>query len=248
MSIALPLKGSQIVAMDLIRRSMGLINAVAAGEIPSDADLNDGLITLNEMIDSWNLQSLAVYATANEQWDLVPGKATYQWGVGASLPDFTTARPVEINNVTCVRNGFTTPVLIINQVEYDSISLKSTSQPLVERLLYVNDYPLGLVTLYPVPSEVVTLSIDSLNALTGPVSLQTVLAFPPGYLRALRYNLAVELWPEYTNTTTDMASIKKIAADSFGEIKKSNMVQPVTTFESIPGVQTGRDWDWRGGV
>lgn len=235
-----------ITTVDLIRRSMYLINAVAAGEMPDTSDLNDALITLNEMIDGWNLQPLAVYGAATESFTLIPAQATYNWGLAAGATGIQTERPVWLNGCTCVRNGFTTPVEVIAQEQYDDISLKTIQSPLVERVLYVNSFPLGILTCFPVPSEANTLVFNVSRQLTGPVTLQDTIAMPPGYLKALRYNLAVDLWPEYTNTTTDIDSVKKIANQSLGKIKVANDQTPPSTFESIPGVDINRSWDWRG--
>jgi len=234
-----------IAAIDLIRRSMLLINAVAAGEMPADGDLNDALITLNELLDSWNLQTLAVYNTPVENLVLTPGQATYNWGPTAGPTGFTSPRPIFIHNATCVRAGITTPVEVITQDQYDAITLKSTSQSLVEKVLYINDFPLGKLTCYPVPSEAVTLSLNTSTQIVGPVTLQSVIALPPGYLRAIRYCLAVELWPEYSNSTTDINTVKLIAAAAFGKVKVANSDITPSTFESIPNVDCGRDWDWR---
>lgn len=235
-----------IAAIELIRRSMLLINAVAAGEMPTDGDLNDALLTLNELLDSWDLQSLAVYSSPNENWVLTPGKSVYDWGLTATAGNIQSDRPVRIENVTCVRAGLTTPVDIVTQDEYDRIMLKATSQPLVEKVLYVNSFPLGMLTCYPVPSEAVTLNFNVGRQLGGPLTLQDTIAFPPGYLRAIRYCLAVELWPEYVNTATDINEIRAIAKESFGKVKVANSDITPSTFESVPGVETGRDWDWRG--
>jgi hypothetical protein len=231
-----------ITTIDLIRRAMYLINAVAAGEIPDDEDLNDGLLTLNEMLDSWDLQPMAVFGSPNESWTLAPGQSVYTWGTTAGPTGFTSERPVQINGVTCVRGGVSYPVEIITQDQYDAIMLKATASAIVERVLYVNDYPLGQLTCYPVPTEAVTLNFNTARQLNGPVTLQDTLAFPPGYLRALRYNLAVDLWPEYTNTTTDIESIKKIAKESFGKVKVANQVDTPATFGDVPGVGGFDDW------
>lgn len=236
-----------ITATDLIRRSMYLINALAAGEIPDDADLNDALLTLNEMIDGWNVQPLAVYGSANENFTVTPGTATYDWGLTAVAPNVLTERPVWLNNVTCVRNGVSTYVDIITQDEYDAIAIKTTTSPLIERVLYVNAYPLGQLTLFPVPTEAVILSMNTSRQLAGPVLLQSTIAMPPGYLKALRYNLAVDLWPEYTNTTTDIESVKKIARETLGKIKVANAQLTPSYFADIPGIETSRSWDWRAG-
>ena len=235
-----------ITAIELIRRSMLLINAIAAGETPVDGDLNDALITLNELFDSWDLQPMAVYSSPNENWVLTPGQAVYDWGITAGAGMFTSERPVFINNVTCVRAGLSTPVVVLSQDEYDSISLKTTSRPVIERIRYVNSFPLGQITCYPVPTEAITLNFNVNRQLAGPVSLQSALALPPGYMRAIRYNLAVELWPEYVNASTDINSIKMIARESFGKVKISNTEDTPSSFDDVPGVGGGgRNWDWR---
>jgi hypothetical protein len=232
-------------AIELIRRSMLLINAIAAGETPADADLNDALTTLNEMIDSWDLQPLALYGSPNESFVLTPGKSVYDWGISAGAGNVTSERPVFLNNVTCVRAGITTPVDIVTQDQYDSIGLKSMAQPLIEKVLYVNSFPLGQLVCYPVPTEAVTLSMNVGRQLQGPITLQDTIAMPPGYLRALRYNLAVELWPEYISTGTDINSIKEIAKTSLGRIKVANSDITPSTFDHVPGVDSSRSWDWR---
>lgn len=235
-----------IATIDLIRRSMMLINAIAAGETPSDADLNDALLTFNEMIDSQKLQPLVGYGEPNEEFTLFPGKSVYKWGLTAPFGDhnFLTERPIWVNNATCIRNGISTPVEIISQDEYDWIALKSTPSPVVEKLLYVPDYFNGIVTLYPVPTEAVTLSINASRQISGPATLQTVIELPPGYLRMYRYCLAVELWPEYTNPSTDIAAIKAIAKEALGKLKVANSDTPTARFDDVPGVD-GQDWDWR---
>lgn len=234
-----------ITTIDLIRRSMYLINAVAAGEIPDDADLNDALLALKEMLDGWNIQNLAVYASPVENFVVTPGQATYNWGATAGPTGITSARPVQVENVTCVRNGVSYPVTLISQDEYDEIPVKATPGALIDRLLYVNSFPLGKVTLYPVPTEAVTLTMNTLTQLNDSLTLQSTIALPPGYLRAIRYNLAVELWPEYTNSSTDIAAVRKEAMTALGDVKRANFVATPSSFSDIPNVDC-IGYDWRG--
>lgn len=235
-----------IKAIDLIRRSMYLINAASAGEMPSTLDLNDALITLNEMLDTWSLQPLAVYGITNEDWILTPGKFEYEWGITAVAPDLTSERPVFVEDITCTWNNVTTPVKIITQSEYDAIGYKSTEQVLTERAVYVNSFPLGRLILFPVPTEAVTLSISVTRQMTSIPNLQATIALPPGYQKALRYNLAVELWPEYQNPTTDIESVKRMARDTLGKIKIANSQTPEMRFDHVPTIDlVGRSWDWR---
>jgi len=236
-----------ITAYDLIRRSMMLINAVAAGETPSDADLNDALLTFNEMIDSQKLESLVGYLLEPEAFTLTPGKSRYRWG--ASVPpgsgDFIAEQPVWVNSATCIRQGISTPVEIISQDDYDLIPIKSTPSAIVEKLLFIGgDFNNAIVQLYPVPTEAVTLSINTATQISGPVTLQTEIALPPGYLRMYRYCLAVELWPEYTNPSTDIAAIKAIAKQALGKLKVAHIDTPLARFDDVPGVEADC-WNWR---
>ncbi len=221
---------------------MYLINALAAGETPDAQSANDALQTLNEMIDSWSIQSLAVYGTANDEFSTVPGTATYTYGTGGTI---NAQRPAYVNDCYCIRQGVTTPVRVIDIAEYNDIPLKGTTQPLVERMMWVNSFPLSTVTLWPVPSEIVTIGLTSGRILTNVANLQTSISLPPGYLRALRYNLACDLWPEYSNKLTDFKTIQFEAMRSLGKIKVANMVDSEATYSSIPMVESGRSWDWR---
>jgi len=56
--------------------------------------------------------------------------------------------------------------------------------------------------------------------LTQPVSLSTTLVFPPGYMRAFRYNLACELAPEFG--VEPSPQVKRIAMASKRNLKRTN--------------------------
>jgi len=56
--------------------------------------------------------------------------------------------------------------------------------------------------------------------LTQPATLVTTLAFPPGYLRAFRYNLACELAPEFG--VEPSPTVKRIAMTSKRNLKRIN--------------------------
>lgn len=233
-----------ISAADLIRRAMYLINAIAAGEVPSDMEANDALSTLNEMLDSWSTETLAVYGTDNDEFVMTPGKASYTYGPGG---DFSVTRPIFVDDMYMIRQGVTTPIEIIPIERYNAISIKAQSQPLVEKAYITNSFPLSKVSLWPIPSEANTIGFTSNRVLTNIPTLQTQIYLPPGYLRALRHCLAVELWPEYINPTTDINSIKATALKSKANIKTANMNDVEATYDDIPRVESGRSWDWRGG-
>lgn len=88
-------------------------------------------------------------------------------------------------------------------------------------MLWVNDtYPDVTLTVYPVPLKLLEWHIVSVVELTQPATLATDLAFPPGYLRAFRYNLACELAPEFGVEPTPQ--VMRIAMASKRNIKRIN--------------------------
>lgn len=60
----------------------------------------------------------------------------------------------------------------------------------------------------------------SVEELTQPATLATDLTFPPGYLRAFRYNLACEMAPEFG--TEPSAQVRRIAMSSKRNLKRIN--------------------------
>jgi hypothetical protein len=87
--------------------------------------------------------------------------------------------------------------------------------------MFVNmTYPDITMTVYPVPTKVLEWHIISVTELTQPAVLATVLAFPPGYLRAFKYNLACELAPEFGVEPSPQVS--RIAMTSKRNLKRIN--------------------------
>ena len=53
-------------AQDMINEALKLIAVYAPGETPTDADIEQGLTCLNDMLDSWSNESLATYAVLEQ--------------------------------------------------------------------------------------------------------------------------------------------------------------------------------------
>jgi hypothetical protein len=63
-------------------------------------------------------------------------------------------------------------------------------------ITFDNAFPLATIRLYPVPDQNYTLFIQSEKELAQ-FTLDQVVSLPAGWERALIYNLAIELAPEY---------------------------------------------------
>ena len=225
-------------AFDLIKAALRLINAIAPGETPTATEANDGLVSLNDLLETMSTESLSVYGQANQTFSTVSGQATYTIGAGA---DWDTARPINIDDAFCSLNGIDYPVKPWSQEDYNAIILKTQQQGIVERLLYVNDNPFGLVTLYPVPADVMPITLSMRRILDSIPDLSTVLIYPPGYLLYMRYALAILMAPDYGRTVAQ--EIRDVHNVAKGNISRANIPRRYAKFDSaLLGDGGGANW------
>jgi hypothetical protein len=207
-------------AADQINGALRLIGVLAEAEAPSAAMAQDALTALNQMIDSWNTERLAVFSTIDQVFNWPPSTRIRTLG---PTGDFVGQRPVQLDDATYFRDASTNVsygIKMINQEQYDNIAVKTVTSTYPQILWYNATYPDIEIYLYPVPMRVLEFHFISVEKLTEPANLQTALAFPPGYLRAFRYNLACELAPEYG--VEPSPQVKRIAMYSKRNLKRIN--------------------------
>jgi hypothetical protein len=207
-------------AGDIINGSLRLIGQLAEGEAPSADTAQDALAAMNQMIESWNTERLAVYATETQVFAWPPGLSSRTIG---PTGDFVGNRPVLVDDATYFKDsasGLSFGIKMINQDQYNGIALKSVTST-YPQVMWVNDtYPDVTITIYPVPTKVLDWYIVSVQPLAQPAVLATDLFFPPGYLRAFRYNLACELAPEFG--VEPSPQVVRIAMTSKRNLKRVN--------------------------
>jgi hypothetical protein len=207
-------------AGDIIYGSLRLIGVLAEGETPSSETAQDALTAMNQMIDSWNTERLAVFSTIDQVETWPPGSRSRTFG---PTGDIVGSRPVLIDDSTYFRdpaNGISFGLKLINQQQYNGIAVKTVTST-YPQVMWVNmTYPNIEMYVYPVPTKVLEFHIISVQELAQPATLNTDLAFPPGYLRAFRYNLACELAPEFG--VEPSRQVQRIAMTSKRNLKRIN--------------------------
>lgn len=207
-------------AGDIINGSLRLIGVLAEGETPSAETSQDALTAMNQMVESWNTERLSVFSTQDQVFLWPAGLLSRTLG---PTGDFVGNRPVYFDDATYFRDPVTNVsygIKFINQQQYDGIAVKTVTST-YPQVIFVNmAYPDVEMFIYPRPIRELEWHFISVEELTQPATLATTLHFPPGYLRAFRYNLACELAPEFGVEPSQQVS--RIAMTSKRNLKRVN--------------------------
>ena len=207
-------------AGDIINGSLRLLGVLAEGETPSSETAQDALSAMNEMIQSWNTERLSVFATQDQ---VVTWPASTLSRTLGPTGDIVGLRPVLVDDATYFRdpaNGISYGLKLINQQQYNGIAVKTVTST-YPQVMWINmTYPNIELYVYPVPTRALEFHIVSVDELSTPANLATDLAFPPGYLRAFRYNLACEIAPEFG--VEPSRQVQRIAMTSKRNLKRIN--------------------------
>jgi hypothetical protein len=205
---------------DQINRSLRLLGVLAEGETPSASVSQDALMALNQMIDSWNTERLSVFSTQDQVFNWPVGEISRTMG---PTGDFVGNRPVLLDDATYYRDPGTNVsfgIKFINQQQYDGIAVKTVTST-YPQVIFVNmTFPDIEMFIYPRPTRLLEWHFISVEELNKPADLGTIMYYPPGYLRAFTYNLAMEFAPEFG--VEPSPQVQRIAMTSKRDLKRIN--------------------------
>ena len=207
-------------AGDQINRALRLLGVLAEGETTSASVSQDSLMALNQMIDSWNTERLAVFSTQDQMFTWPAGQITRTLGPSGN---FVGNRPILLDDATYyidAGTGVSYGIKFINQQQYDGIAVKTVTST-YPQVIFVNmTYPDVTMTVYPQPTRDLEWHFISVEKINQPATLATQMLFPPGYLRAFTYNLAMEIAPEFG--VEPSPQVQRIAMTSKRNLKRIN--------------------------
>ena len=190
------------------------------------------LVTLSQPLAASFLNSVYTYTT--------PG----QWKI---------QRPLKINQAfsRLYYNGTTPGGLDYDceqrsASEWAAIGLKGIPGPWPRVFYYDASFPLANMYIYPVPQSTVEFHMFVDNVLSDFVNLTDTVNLPPGYVRALKLNLAMELAPEYGKKPDQQLISSALQAKA--NIKNNNM-RPigVATIDAPSARAADAGWILHGG-
>lgn len=229
-------------AQDIINKSMRLLGLLAAGESPTASEAQDSLYSLNSVIDSYSANPQYYFCTLAEQFTLVNGQNTYTIGNDpdtSPAANWVTNRPIRIVGAFVRVSNVDTPLGLITEQYWTSISAKSTAGT-PTKLLYRPNTPYGQILLYPTPNAAISIFIRSEKMISKYASLVSTQYLPPGYQRLLELSLAMEIAPEYgTRVAPEILANLKIDLDNL--IRTNIQRLPNTKIANIPNTNVYLD-------
>lgn len=197
------------------------------------------------MIDAWQAERLVINQILSSNFPLVPGQQTYTCGAGGN---FNIARPARIERYSIVNlnnpaQPLELPLQVLDFQEWQSlVPVKAISSTLPQYIYDDNAFPLRNLNYWCIPSVAVNTIIYSWQPISTFPDLTTDVTFPPAYLKAIRYNLAVDLAPEFGRQAPPEVAAQ--AALTKGILKALNC--PAPQMQADPAVVNprGRAYNW----
>lgn len=214
-------------AEDFATRALRLIGIIDPTENPSAEDGETALQVLNDWIDDLGTQRQSIYALARTTQTLISGTASYTIGSGGTI---NIVRPLWIDHAgfvfdTTVTPSSEVPVHVLQNDEYEALTPKALQSSVVSAIWYDHAWTAGLGRIYvfPIPNVGSTqLVLYTPTALTEFANYATDYTFPPGYRRAITYNLAVELAAHFPGALVP-PKVEQLAASSLANLKRANL-------------------------
>lgn len=211
-------------ALNLITDVLLDMGVIADQQTPTASQSVGALVKLNDLIESWNLDPQKLYGATQHVLPFVANQASYTIGSGG---DLNIARP---NDITAAFVRSTSqvpsqqqdiPIAMLTDQQWADIPVKGQVGTFPYAVWFNMTNP--LITAYITP--IATGSNYSLVVWdkndNATLSLNTVLVLPPGYKRALKYGLYIELAPGYQLPISQ--DIATLAATSKMSIDRQNL-------------------------
>jgi hypothetical protein len=133
------------------------------------------------------------------------------------------------------------PLESYNDAQFSSIAVKQTPSTFPFVFYDNGAFPLKTITVWPVPTVATGLRLWLREPLVDLTNLDSVISYPPGYERAIRFCLALELAPELGKEPAEI--ITSTAARAKADLAAMNAVpQYMSGDGGMSGHRTSFNW------
>jgi hypothetical protein len=207
---------------DVMQEALFLVQRIRNfNQIASADDIATCQLALNNLLDEWNGLGITAYSATPITGPLTSGVSTYSLGPGGT---FSATRPVAVEawNVRTT-SGQANGGKPVDAVEFATLAADRSAQGArVKALNYDAAFPLGFVHLYPTPSGG-SLELWTWSALASISDFTLTLVYPPGYLKAIIYALAMDIGSKFERPIDP--GIKLVAGQALAGLLATNARQ-----------------------
>lgn len=214
-------------------REIGVPGAEQETLEPEDGEL--GLRYINRMVNAFQADRLILYTVTRQIFPLISNQQTLTIGPDGEVD---RVRPIWIaaGMVTPVGDEVQIPLDIYTRAQWYAEPLKTLTQDWPRGVFYEPTNPLGTLTFWPIPTTAASVDLAIPEALAVPATLDTILAFPPGYDEAWMLNLAKRLCRPFSRPVT--ADLREDARAALAVVKRLNDEGPPPAISDV--ALTGR--------
>jgi len=224
-----------MTARQLIYSALRWIGALRPGQGASDEAYEDGLTTLNGMLEMWSIERMMIYSTSFQSFDIVDNQQSYTIGTGG---DWDIPRPPKVDRASVVMTTGSYPVeiplTVLQYTDWQLVRVKTIPSTIPQMVYFDEGFPLNRAYLYPIPNggQPIQIKLYYWALLERFADLDTNYEFPPGYDLALRFNLGELLWPAFVVMTKTGANgmqlqmVQQMARNAKNTIKSFNYSPP----------------------
>jgi hypothetical protein len=210
---------------DVITGALQDLTVLAAGESPSDEDMDLALSRVNDWIDSLQNEGLTLYTVTRTTWTITTA-ASYTVGTGATVNVSRPVGPEAILNIG-YQDTSVSPTLerlqgpVLTEDAYAGLAQKTLTGVYPQVWYYNPTMATGTLRPWPVPtSSTLQGVLYSKAAISEFATAATTITLPPGYRRFFRSHLTIELAAAFTKPIPPQ--VATIAVTSKAAIKRVN--------------------------
>ena len=208
-------------ATEIIKDALVLIGGIEIDEAATQEQFEYAMRTLNRMVKAWSKKGLKAWVWKEATLPLVVSQASYTLGTGG---DLVINRPIEIANARRVVDSVETEIQIRSRNEY--ITQPSKDQDGTPVYVYF-DPQMALSKLYvwPSPDSLDSIKFSYKSYIEDFDTLADTPYFPPEWLEAIVYNLALRLCPMYEVVGQDKQDIVAMAVQTLADAEDGDLEQ-----------------------
>lgn len=208
-------------ATEIIRDALILIGGLEDDETPTSSQLDYAMRMLNRMFKAWSVKGLKAWQWREATLTLVVSQASYTLGAGG---DLVINRPIEIANARRVVDSVETEIQIRSRNEYmNQPSKDSEGEPVY--VYFDPQMTQSKLWVWPAPAAADSIKFSYKSYLEDIDSLANTTSFPPEWLDAIVYNLALRLMPMYDVSGEDKSWITNMAIQFLAEAETNDADQ-----------------------